>query len=212
MFGNIPLCFNRFQLIGKFSQLKKVVFMKTAAGHGKGVRLVLHLLLFIFQELDGEFSVPKNAMRDDTKYQGGTGGTRVISTSEHAVEFLQQHRSFSPQFVPGKADTKGFVLTHRHAWNADHSGDFGDTFLLSFIHNSNLADILDDKVKTRRLHVVVYTRKEGVFDIEKAIGFETYEDFKKSRNPIELKFSASTELLETSFTTDISLQLGDQHI
>ena len=84
------------------------------------------------------------------------------------------------------------------------------------ISNSSLADFVDDKVKTRRLHVLVYTLKEGEycdeFDTEKAVGYETYEDYKKDRNSIELKFTASTNNLETSFTSQIREQLGDQHI
>ena len=71
---------------------------------------------------------------------------------------------------------------------------------------------MDDKVKTRRLHVVVYMQKEGEFDTQKAVGYETYEDYELCRNPIELNFTASTDLLESSFTCDIRLQLGDQHI
>ena len=76
--------------------------------------------------MDGEFSIPKNALREEVYNRaaiGGIGETSNPSTgfsdTREAVQYLCQHRSFSPQFTPSKPDRLGFELKKRYAFEAD---------------------------------------------------------------------------------------------
>ena len=65
------------------------------------------------------------------------------------------------------------------------------------------------RTKTRRLHVINFRQDEdGLFDVERAIGYESPLDFMEDRNPYELIFSVASAELELSFTaTENTLQL-----
>ena len=76
--------------------------------------------------LDGEFSVPKNALRTEVYNRAAAGGigedsnpSTGFSDCRDAVQYLKQHRSFSPQFTPTNPDRMGFELRKRYAFEAD---------------------------------------------------------------------------------------------
>lgn len=76
--------------------------------------------------MDGEFSVPKNALRAEVYNRAAAGGigensnpSTGFSDSREAVQFLSRHRSFSPQFTPCKPDRMGFELRKRYAMEAE---------------------------------------------------------------------------------------------
>ena len=78
-------------------------------------------------QIDAEFGVPKQALKQDSLVQGATQGQRVISTAEQAVDFLKTHDSFTPQLrTDRKADNQGFTLKARMVDNADLSGLYGN--------------------------------------------------------------------------------------
>ena len=80
-----------------------------------------------FQDaLDGEFSVPKNALRGEVYNRAAAGGigqtsnpSTGFSDAREAVQYLSQHRSFSPQFTSSGPDRMGFELKKRYALEAD---------------------------------------------------------------------------------------------
>ena len=84
--------------------------------------------------MDGEFSVPKQALRREVLTSGAVGGVVMENPStgfadmRSAVQFLRGHRSFSPQFVPSKPDNRGFTLMRRYALEADLSHNFGKIY------------------------------------------------------------------------------------
>ena len=71
------------------------------------------------------------------------------------------------------------------------------------------ANIEDDHTKTRRLHVIEYEHNGETFDVEKAKGYESHEDFMKGTDCTHLKFVTSESLMNTSLTTDIRTQISD---
>ena len=66
-------------------------------------------------ELDGEFSHPKNVVRDKSFHGAGVGPTPSnpttgLGTATALMDQFATHRLFSPQFTPGEKDTSGFTL------------------------------------------------------------------------------------------------------
>ena len=72
------------------------------------------------------FSVPKNALRREVYNRAAAGGigqtsnpSTGFSDAREAVQYLSQHRSFSPQFTSSGPDRMGFELRKRYALEAD---------------------------------------------------------------------------------------------
>ena len=113
---NMKECPDRY-----FPELKELIVVKTVAGHGMLHSQITFTSLFVGKsELDGEFSHPKNVVRDKSFHGAGVGPTPSnpttgLGTATALMDQFATHRLFSPQFTPGEKDTSGFTLVKRYA-------------------------------------------------------------------------------------------------
>jgi len=124
VFGNLVRIVAEQQNSGRFENLKALVFVKTASGHGKS-------------SLDGDFHCSKGLLDRAANLYGGIGPnednpTTGFSGARAAVQFLKQQELFSPQYertAQMLPDKDKFILNRRFVEQATLDGRYNEHFV-----------------------------------------------------------------------------------